>query len=84
MNIIADPKFKKSWLAHGLGLCVATGDRWLDTFQCSRGRVLIIDGELHKSVIAHRLPAVAEAMAIGPEVFDCIDVLRSAASAPTW
>ena len=40
------------------------------------GRVLILDAELHPETIAHRLPAVAEAMGIPPEQYQgCIDVL---------
>ena len=75
MNIIAAPKKGKSWLANGLALSVSAGSRWLDTFPCTQGRVLLIDGELHPEVIAHRLPAVADALGIGPEYLDLIDVL---------
>ena len=76
MNIIASPKAKKSWLVHSLALSVASGRPWLKTFACNRGRVLIIDGELHREVISHRMYAVAEAMreSIEPDVFDWIDV----------
>jgi RecA-family ATPase len=50
MNIIAVPKRGKTWFNYGLALSVATGCRWLDTFDCTRGRVLIIDGELYPEV----------------------------------
>ena len=75
MNIVAAPKKGKSWLANGLALSVASGWKWLDTFHCAQGRVLLLDAELHPEVIAHRLPAVASAMGLGSEVLDFIDVL---------
>jgi hypothetical protein len=75
MNIVAAPKKGKSWLANSLGLSVAAGCDWLDTFRCTQGRVLLLDAELHPEVIAHRLPVVADAMGLGSEVFDFIDVL---------
>jgi len=75
MNLIAAPKARKSWLVSSLALSVPTGRRWLDTFVCNPGRVLIIDGELHPEVIAHRMRAVAEAMYVDRECFDFVDVL---------
>lgn len=57
MNIIAPPKTGKSWLATDLALSVAMGTDWFG-FQCERGRVLIIDNELHKETSASRLPKV--------------------------
>ncbi len=74
MNVVAAPKRGKSWLVDGLALSVAAGCDWLDTFGCTSGRVLILDAELHAEVIAHRLPAVAEAMGLCPDVQDMIDV----------
>ena len=74
-NMVAAPKQGKSWLVNGLAVCVAAGLKWLDTFRCTQGRVLIIDGELHPEVIAHRLPAVTAAMGIGAEALGKIDVL---------
>ena len=75
MNIVATPKRGKSWLADGLALSVPAGRRWLDTFACTQGRVLLIDNELHPENIAHRLPAVADALGIGQEYLDSVDVL---------
>ena len=57
MNIIAPPKTGKSWLVTDLALAVAMGTDWFG-FQCERGRVLIIDNELHKETSASRLPKI--------------------------
>ena len=75
MNVVAAPKRGKSWLLNSLALTVGAGSTWLDTFPSTPGRVLIIDGELHPEVIAHRLPAVADAMGLDRAVLDTIDVL---------
>ncbi|MHB8899151.1 MAG: AAA family ATPase, partial [Thermoguttaceae bacterium] len=74
MNNVAGPKVGKSWLMGGLGLSVATGSRWLDTFDCEQGRVLMIDAELHSETIAHRLPMIADAMGIDRSALDNIDM----------
>lgn len=63
-NIIAAAKAGKSWLAYYIGLCIITGGRLFDAFDCSAGRVLLIDNELHPPTIAHRIPKVAEKMGI--------------------
>ena len=65
MNVIAPPKTGKSWLVLALAMAVATGRRWLDTFDTIAGDVLIIDNELHPETIAHRIPQVAECLRIG-------------------
>lgn len=75
MNIVAAPKKGKSWLGNSLALSVASGSHWLDTFHCVQGRVLCLDAELHPEVIANRLPTVSDAMGLGSEVLDSIDVL---------
>ena len=75
-NVIADPKRGKSWLAYGLALSVCTGIKWLDTFPCYPGRVLVIDNELHPATLAHRIPIVAEAMGIAADEYaENLDVL---------
>ena len=75
MNVIAAPKGGKSWLASGLAMQVAVGGKWINKFHCTKGRTLLIDGELHAETIAHRLPAVANAMGLrGEEYLDAIDV----------
>jgi len=66
VNIIAPSKIGKSWLGYDLALSVITGNPWLDTFQTSRGRVLLIDNELHPPTIAHRFTKVGDAMELFP------------------
>jgi len=44
MNIIAPPKYGKSWLVTDLAMAVATGRRWLDAFGTAPGNVLILGG----------------------------------------
>jgi hypothetical protein len=65
MNIIAPPKYGKSWLITDLAMAVATGRRWLDAFDTVAGNVLILDNELHSETSANRIPKVAEARGIG-------------------
>ena len=60
MNIIAPPKTGKSWLVTDLALSVAMGREWFG-YPCNRGRVLIIDNELHKETTASRVPKVIAA-----------------------
>ena len=60
---------------NGLSIAVATGSKWLDTFSCAAGRVLVIDAELHPEVIAYRLPIVADAMGVSRDALTGIDVL---------
>ena len=75
-NIIAAPKMGKSWLTLDLVLSVATGRRWLGTFDVVAGPVLLIDNELHPETLAKRLPAVAEARGIRPaDIADKIQVI---------
>ncbi|MBP7747078.1 MAG: bifunctional DNA primase/polymerase [Phycisphaerae bacterium] len=65
MNVIAAPKTGKSWLVLGQAMAIATGRPWLGLFPAERGRVLILDNELHPETIAHRIPQVAAALGIG-------------------
>ena len=60
MNIIAPPKTGKSWLVTDLALSVATGTPWFG-FPCEKGKVLIIDNELHCETSANRIPKVVAA-----------------------
>jgi hypothetical protein len=79
MNIIAPPKYGKSWLVTDLAMAVATGRRWLDAFETAPGNVLILDNELHSETSANRIPKVATARGILlPEIADklFIDNLR--------
>lgn len=63
-NLIAKSKVGKSWLAYGVAISVATGRQLWDRFDCTSGRVLIVDNELHPEVLASRIPAVAQAMGL--------------------
>ncbi|MBP7946030.1 MAG: bifunctional DNA primase/polymerase [Verrucomicrobia bacterium] len=65
MNVIAPSKTGKSWLVLALAMAIATGRKWLDTFETVAGNVLIIDNELHPETLAHRIPQVAECLRIG-------------------
>ena len=54
MNVVAAPKVGKSWLVHALAVAVVSGRDWLGK-ATTRGRVLLIDGELHRETLARRL-----------------------------
>ncbi len=64
MNVIAPPKYGKSWLVTDLALAVSTGRKWLDHFDTVAGNVLILDNELHPETSANRIPKVADARGI--------------------
>src|SRR4029077_17151036 len=53
-NIISVSKIEKSWLAYSLVMSLATGRDWFG-FPTSRGRVLLIDNELHQEILSYRL-----------------------------
>ena len=63
-NIISYSKIGKSWLTYALCLSIVTGRHWLDRFPTAKGRVLIVDNELHRPTIASRIQTVADAMEI--------------------
>lgn len=63
MNIIAPPKTGKSWLVTDLALSIATGTPWFG-YPCEKGKVLIIDNELHSETSANRIPKVIEARGV--------------------
>lgn len=67
INIVGQTKVRKSWLVLLLVICVALGMKWLGRFQCARGRVLIIDNELHPDTLADRVRRVCKAMGINPD-----------------
>jgi hypothetical protein len=69
-NVISVTKVGKSWMMYGLALCEITRRPWLDRFNTSGGRVLLVDNELHASTLAHRIPAVADAMGIHRDEYD--------------
>ncbi len=59
MNIIASAKTGKSFLVHGMAIHVAVGRAWL-SHAVRRGRVLIIDNELHPETLTDRLRMIAK------------------------
>jgi hypothetical protein len=67
MNVIAPSKLGKSWLVTDLALTVATGRRWLGTFETEAGNVLVLDNELHPETTANRIPKIALARNISME-----------------
>lgn len=58
MNVIGASKAGKSWLIHGLAVAVANGIPWLG-HNVNKGRVLLIDNELHPETLIDRLRKVA-------------------------
>lgn len=64
MNLVAAPKMRKSYLVLDLALSVVTGRAWLGMFDVAPGPVLLIDNELHRETLAHRLAAVASGRGI--------------------
>lgn len=75
MNIVSATKVGKSWLVNDLALSIASGNRWLETFQCEPGRVLIIDNELHPETSASRTELVVKAKGItDPEIIGRVSV----------
>ena len=77
LNIIASTKIGKSWLALSLLFCVATGRDWLGR-QTKKGRVLLLDNELHDETIQNRMRSVADAMGISEDedrdMFEYLDL----------
>ncbi len=66
-GIHAKSKLGKSWLAYYIGLNVASGFWLWGKYECTQGRVLLIDYELHPENLASRIPNVANAMHLQPE-----------------
>ena len=79
MNFIAAPKVGKSFLMNMLGISVAGGRTFLNRFPVRRGRVLVLDNELHPNTVAKRIKTVADAMGLMPgEYADnlCVECFR--------
>lgn len=74
-NIIAAAKAGKTYLVYLLAWCIVTGMRWL-SFDVKKGRVLIIDNELHPETLANRLDWIANKLMIDKaDYIDSIDVI---------
>jgi len=81
MNVIASSKAGKSWLVGSLGIAVAAGLPWLGRFAVQRGRVLLMDNELHPQTLARRLHTLAGAMGVNLAELDrdfCVRSFRGA------
>ncbi len=74
LNVIAPPKTGKSFLAGGLAWSVATGRHWL-SHGVRQGKVLIVDNELHRETLVHRLGRIADSMEIPHDERDGIDIV---------
>jgi hypothetical protein len=79
VNIIGGTKVGKSWLGYGLLLSIANGVKWLDRFATRKGRVLLIDNELHPETIVSRVGQVAEAMTVSTDGVDVVSLRGQAA-----
>jgi len=73
-NIIAAPKVGKSYLAGNLAWAVATGTPWL-SHDVAKGRVLILDNELHPETVASRLTHIADEMHVPLDARDQVDAI---------
>ncbi|HEV7299818.1 MAG TPA: AAA family ATPase [Tepidisphaeraceae bacterium] len=64
MNVISAPKIGKSWLTLHIALCIVTGTPIFGLYRVARGRVLLLDNELHRETLAKRVKIVADAMCL--------------------
>ena len=64
MNVISAPKIGKSWLSLMIALCVVTGRAIFGIYPVKRGKVLLLDNELHKETLARRVHTLAKEMGI--------------------
>lgn len=62
LNIVGGTKTRKTWLALELAIRIATGSLWMGKFQCEKGKVLILDNELHKETLGFRLATIAKSI----------------------
>ena len=75
-GIHAKSKVGKSWLGYQISLSVASGYYLFGKFRCHRGRVLILDNELHAETLAYRLPKSARAMNLNDDDWqDHVDII---------
>lgn len=66
-NLISAPKMQKSYALLDLAISLVTGETWLG-FQCLKGRVLLLDFELHAPTLTHRLKAILRARGLESEL----------------
>lgn len=75
VNVIASSKVGKSWLSMDMAMSVAIGGRWLDTYQTSQGRVLLVDNELHAETLASRLERIRDARQYDAGDLEALEVI---------
>jgi RecA-family ATPase len=63
-NVIASPKVGKSFLMADLAINVAMGGTFLDRYKCTKGKILLIDNELHAGTLSNRLQSLLQAKGI--------------------
>jgi hypothetical protein len=73
MNVVAAPKVGKSWLVHALAVAVVSGRTWLGKLT-TKGRVLLIDGELHRETLARRLRTTQETAGVSDSDMSALEV----------
>jgi hypothetical protein len=61
MNVIASPKIGKTWLVAGIALSIANGLDWMG-YQCTSGKVLVLDFELRPKTLRERYETVSNNM----------------------
>lgn len=69
-SLNAKSKVGKSFMTYGIAISVATGRQLWGRYNCSPGRVLLVDNELHPEVLASRISTVAQAMGLTVDDLD--------------
>jgi hypothetical protein len=75
VNINAPSKIGKSWLIYGMVLSFLTGTPWLGKFSARKGKVLIIDNELHPEELSYRIQFVAKRLEVSSKCMDRLDIV---------
>ena len=68
MMVAGPSKARKSWTLLDLALSIASGAPWLG-LPCAQGKVIFIDGELHREQILDRLMTVSESRLLPEDVW---------------
>ena len=69
MMVAGPSKARKSWTLLDLALSIASGSSWLG-LACAQGKVIFIDGELHKEQILSRLMVIAKSKALPADAWE--------------
>ena len=68
MMVAGPSKARKSWTLLDLALSIASGASWMG-LPCTQGKVIFIDGELHREQILTRLMTVSESRGLPEDVW---------------